>query len=513
MVIKNTSQNEKDRKIFILLKDLNSLETYVNDIFIFSPLPLCFVSPLGVILESNPAFVKISNFSFDEIIGKAVEKLFRGKEIEKLIEDTRKQGFVEGREMKFSPKGKAEIPAHVFTRTRKDEKGEKVGYFLALFDLTKIKKTEREAREALMNMLEDVEEARRKSEEEKNKTLAIITNFTDGILVFDKQNKLLLINSQAEDFFKIERKAVMGKSVSELSKAAILRSLVELYKKGTKGISRRELEIREGLILQITIVPVVIEKERSATLVILHDITREKLIEKMKTEFVSLAAHQLRTPLSAIKWTTRMVLDEELGKINKEQREFLEDSYDSNERMIALVNNLLNIARIEEGRYIYKSTLADMKKIVKDVVDSYKEEAKARGLKVEFKKPEKKLPQVMLDLEKMQIAIDNFVRNAIRYTLRNGKVTVSLKCDKEKIEFFVKDTGIGIPKDQQGRIFSKFFRAANVMRMETQGAGLGMFITRNIIEAHGGKIWFESELGKGTTFYFTIPIKKKAKRS
>jgi len=505
--------DKRDKKISILLEDLTFLEAYIKDVFTFSPLPLCFISPLGVVLEANPAFEKISNFSFDEIIGKTIEKLFDKEEIQKLVRDILEQGFVEGREMKFFPKGKTEIPTHVFAKTRKDEKGKTIGYFLSLFDLTKIKKTEIETRKTLMSMLEDVEEARKKTEEEKNKTLAIITNFADGLLVFDKENNLVLINPRAQDFLRIKEEDIIGKSISELSKVAILKPLIELYKKKTKKVFREELKISEGLILEMSIVSVIKEKQGLGALVILHDVTREKLIEKMKSEFVSLSAHQLRTPLSAIKWTIKMVLDEELGKINEEQREFLQDTYDSNERMIALINNLLNVARIEEGRYIFQATLADIEEMTKDVIDSYKEEAKKRGLKVEFKKPKKKLCKTMLDVEKMQIAIDNLVRNAIRYTLRRGKVTVSLKCDKEKIEFSIKDTGVGIPKNQQKRIFTKFFRAANVMRMETEGAGLGVFITKNIIEAHKGKIWFESEFGKGTTFYFTIPIKKKVKRS
>jgi len=231
------------------------------------------------------------------------------------------------------------------------------------------------------------------------------------------------------------------------------------------------------------------------------------LIDKMKSEFVSLAAHQLRTPSSAVKWTTKMVLDAELGKINKEQREFLEDSYNANERMIALINNLLNVARIEEGRYIFKPVLTNIREIVEDVIDSYKKEAKREGVKVEFKKPKKKLPEVVIDVEKMQLVIDNLVKNAIRYTLSGGKVIISLKYLKKTIEFSVKDTGAGIPKQQQNRVFTKFFRGSNIMRMETEGTGLGLYITKNIIEAHRGRIWFESEQGKGSTFYFTIPVK------
>jgi len=244
------------------------------------------------------------------------------------------------------------------------------------------------------------------------------------------------------------------------------------------------------------------------TLVILHDVTREKIIERMKTEFVSLAAHQLRTPLSAIKWALRMVLDGDLGPITEEQRDFMEKTYSSNERIITLINDLLNVTRIEEGRYLYRPILTDIESVVQFVIDSYKEEIEKRKIKFEFKKPEKKLPKVMLDVEKMRLAIQNLLENAIRYTQPEGRVTASLKYVKKEIEFSIKDTGIGIPKDQQERIFTKFFRGGNAIRLETKGSGLGLFIVKNIIEAHGGKIWFESEEGKGTTFYFTIPVKE-----
>ena len=230
----------------------------------------------------------------------------------------------------------------------------------------------------------------------------------------------------------------------------------------------------------------------------------------MKTEFVSLAAHQLRTPLSAIKWTLRMLLDGDLGKITEEQKDFIEKTYSSNERMINLINDLLDVTRIEEGRRLYKPVLTDFEPICQFVINSYKEEIEKRKLKLEFKKPEKKLPQVMLDVEKIRLVIQNLLDNAARYTPSGGQVTISLKPTKgeKEIEFSIKDTGVGIPKDQQARVFSKFFRGANVMRMATEGSGLGLFITKNIVEAHGGKIWFESEEGKGTTFYFTLPLKE-----
>jgi signal transduction histidine kinase len=226
----------------------------------------------------------------------------------------------------------------------------------------------------------------------------------------------------------------------------------------------------------------------------------------MKTEFVSISAHQLRTPLSAIKWTLKMFLDGDLGELTKEQREFLEKTYQSNERMISLINDLLNVTRIEEGRYLYRVVLTDIVKICQSITDSYKEEIKKRNLKMVFHKP-KKLPMVKVDVEKISLAIQNLIENSIRYTPAGGEIEIFLKEKKNEIEFSIKDTGIGIPKDQQHRVFTKFFRAPNATKMATEGSGLGLFITKNVVEAHGGKIWFESEEGKGTTFYFTLPIK------
>ena len=367
-----------------------------------------------------------------------------------------------------------------------------------------------ESRKALTNMLEDVEEARRKAEEEKNKTMSIITNFADGLLVFDGEGNLSLINPQAEGFFDVKSRDIIGRSILELSTFPTLATLASLFGKEIKGVFRKELAIKENLTLEVSTIPMVSGEEKLGNLVILHDITREKMIEKMKTEFVSLAAHQLRTPLSAIKWALRMLLDGDLGKITDEQRDFVEKTYQSNERMIGLINDLLDVTRIEEGRYLYKPTLESIENLIQFVVNAYKEEMERKNLELDFKKPEKKLPRAVVDVEKIRLVVENLLDNAVRYTPPGGRVTISLRyVEKEKeIEFSIKDTGAGIPKDQQARVFTKFFRGVNVMRMETEGSGLGLFIAKNIIEAHGGKIWFESEEGKGTTFYFTLPLKE-----
>lgn len=369
------------------------------------------------------------------------------------------------------------------------------------------KKELEDSRVALMNILEDIEEARGMVEEEKNKTLAIITNFADGLLVFDAKNRLFMFNPRAEALFGIKNQDVIKKSISELSSFPTLKSLTDLFEEETKGIYRKELNISERVVLEVSTVPVIREKEKLGTMVILHDITREKMIERMKTEFVSLSAHQLRTPLSAIKWTLRMILDGDVGEINNEQKDMLQKTYLSNERMITLVNDLLNVTRIEEGRYLFKLVLADIGEIAQSAVNSYQDEVKRKNIKLELSWPRKELPKLIVDVEKISLALQNLLDNAVRYTPKGGSIAVAISGGEEEIKISIKDTGVGIPAHQQERVFTKFFRAANVIKMETEGSGLGLFIAKNIIEAHGGKIWFESKEGEGTTFFFTLPVK------
>lgn len=363
-----------------------------------------------------------------------------------------------------------------------------------------------ERTEELRDRLKNIEETRRRLEEEKNKTLSLITNFTDGLLFFNKENHLVLANPQFETFFGINHKNILGKTSKDLAFFPDLDKIADSLKTDAKGIEKKEITAREGLILELTIVPVIQEDDKIGTMIILHDITREKLVEKMKTEFVSLAAHQLRTPLSAIKWTMKMLLDNDLGKITEEQRDFIEKVYGSNERMIHLINDLLNVALIEEGRFLYSLNPLQMEDAVSTAIKNLQEKSKKRKVEIIFKNPAKPLPSAFADREKIEIAITNIIDNALDYSPNGGKINIKLSSDKNEVKFSAKDNGVGIPENQKQRIFSKFFRGENVVRLDTEGTGLGMFITKNIIDAHGGKVWFDSTEGKGTTFFFTLPV-------
>jgi len=512
---------QESKKISLLLEDLSSLENYIHDFFSFSPIPICFISPLGVILEANPAFLKISGFDSEGVIGKPIENFFENREIEKVTQKTLDKDAVTGREMKFLLEGGSSLICHVFTKARKDEKNKSVGYFLGLFDLTETRKREGELRQtqsALLNILEDTEEAREAAEEERGKTRAIISNFSDGLIVLDRSHHLILANPQAEKLFGFLQKDLAGKHLDKLvSKEKVGKALSLVLKKGLESpFSREELELSEECTLEVTNIIMEIGPGEIGHLIIFHDVSREKIIERLKTEFVSIAAHQLRTPLSAIKWTLRMLIDGDLGKITDEQESFLEKTYQSNERMIDLVNSLLNVTRIEEGRFLYKPVAVDLVKIVEAAIESLQEKIKRKQINFKFVKPTGALPKLTADAEKLKLAIQNLIDNAVSYTLPGKKVEVIMKVVIRKkgdvIRIAIKDEGVGIPKNQQSRVFTKFFRGANVVRLETVGSGLGLFIAKNIIEAHGGEISFKSELAKGTTFSFTLPIKKKVKR-
>jgi signal transduction histidine kinase len=237
-----------------------------------------------------------------------------------------------------------------------------------------------------------------------------------------------------------------------------------------------------------------------------EEIKRAKELDRMKSEFISIAAHQLRTPLSAVKWTLKMVIDGDLGSLTSEQKTFLMQGYQSNERTIRLVNDFLNVARIEEGRFGLEFSPHKLEDLIDNLLQEFSHVIKEKKIKLTFAKPRENLPQANIDPAKMRLAIQNLIDNAIKYTPEKGEVTITIKYSKLNLEVSIKDSGIGIPKSQQARLFTKFFRSENAIKNQVDGTGLGLFIVKNIIEKHGGKIWVESEENKGAIFSFIVPV-------
>src|SRR3989344_616646 len=232
---------------------------------------------------------------------------------------------------------------------------------------------------------------------------------------------------------------------------------------------------------------------------------RQEEISRLKSEFISIAAHQLRTPLSVEKWAYHAVLDGDLGEVPKSQREILEKAYMANESMIRLVHNLLDAARIEEGRFGFKFGRVDFVAFLKQMMEEKALFAGNKNINIAFDPKAAKDVFISADSDRLGIAIGNIVDNAIRYTASGGRVELSMDADAQFVKLSISDTGIGITKEEQSRMFTKFYRGSNVVHLKTEGTGLGLFITKNIVAGHHGTIWFNSEAGRGTTFYIKLP--------
>mgnify|MGYP003394111842 CR=1 FL=1 len=257
-----------------------------------------------------------------------------------------------------------------------------------------------------------------------------------------------------------------------------------------------------------------LENDLSAKMLVRRDMEltganmRLQELDKTKSEFVSVAAHQLRTPLTALRWSYHALLDGDIGPINEDQKKIMRDGLHATLQLIALINDLLNVARIEEGRFGFTFTLQPFEPVLENSLPRFEKIAREKAIILLYEPAPVRLPPLFLDAEKIGIVVDNLLDNALKYTPPGGSVTLRTFFDASHIRVEVADTGIGIPKDQIHRIFTKFFRTTNAMLFQTSGNGLGLYVAKNIVETHGGTMTIESAEGKGTTFTFTLPIKK-----
>ncbi len=242
-------------------------------------------------------------------------------------------------------------------------------------------------------------------------------------------------------------------------------------------------------------------KVDDATHQLRHVNERLKQLDETKDEFITMASHQLRTPLTSVKGYLSMVLEGDAGKLNANQKKLLEQSFLSSQRMVYLISDLLNLSRLNTGKFVIEPSAVDLSEVVQVEVDQLAETAKARDLNLIYHKPDS-FPKLMLDETKTHQVVMNFIDNAIYYTPSGGTVTVTLRETPTAVECTVKDNGIGVPKAVQHKLFTKFYRAQNAQQARPDGTGLGLFMAKKVVAAQGGLIIFESEEGKGSTFGF-----------
>ena len=234
----------------------------------------------------------------------------------------------------------------------------------------------------------------------------------------------------------------------------------------------------------------------------------ERLAEanRMKTEFISIISHQLRSPLSNLGWVIELLMSGRVGSISKNQLEYFGILKENTIRMKTLVKDLLTVSRIETESFPLKKEKVSLKNLTEEVISEFELLASASNVKIYFQ-AEENLPQVFIDRLQVRQVIENLLDNAIRYIRGKGRVEINFFKKKDKIYFEVKDNGVGIPEEDQKYIFQKFFRSKNILKYQTEGSGLGLYIAKFIIEKSGGRIGFWSQEGKGSTFWLTLPIK------
>ena len=369
---------------------------------------------------------------------------------------------------------------------------------------------------AVLNILEDLQVEKDEVAKEKDKIAAILESIGDAVFVVDKNYKINVFNKVAEELSGFTEAEALGKTYTD-----VLNFIFESDKKPNEKFIKESIETgtitsmtnhtmlvnRKGIEIPVSDSAAPLKDDKGNVIgcvVVFRDVTRERDIDKAKTEFVSLASHQLRTPLSAINWYSEMLDAGDAGKLNKEQKEFVAEINNGSKRMVELVNSLLNVSRIDVGTFAIDPKPTD----IVDVAKSLVKEMEVTIVEKELKLNEKyeKIPITPLDPNLIRIVIQNILSNAIKYSESKKEVTIEITKDAENINISIADQGFGIPKAQQGKIFEKLFRADNVRQKDVEGTGLGLYIVKSIVETSGGKISFVSEENKGTTFYVSIPL-------
>lgn len=352
----------------------------------------------------------------------------------------------------------------------------------------------------------------------------IMANIRDGVIVYDTNFTVLSMNEAALKITGISAEEALGKAIepglinnlrlrtlTQIIFPSLAPSMATISANGWPQIIDITLE-KPHTELRTVLNRVINDKnEVVAFMKLVTDMTREKGVLESKSEFISVAAHQLRTPLTAINWSFES-LNKILGGEKPDMAEaanLAKEGWQLTERSLKIVNDLLNAARIEEGRFGFSFEETDLAEFVTTIMKQSGLAAKEYGIKIVFS-PGNQAFRVRIDKELMGVALANLLDNAMKYNVKNGEVVVSLESGpgSDSAKLSIKDTGVGIPEEEMAKLFQKFYRGTNVIQMEPNGSGLGLYITKNIIEGQGGKISVVSQSGRGTTFSVILPTVK-----
>lgn len=347
---------------------------------------------------------------------------------------------------------------------------------------------------------------------DKKQTEAVIRSIAEGLLVVDASGKVIMMNPAAEKLLGVSKKDKIGKSVVDSIKEEQLVSLVKHQE--DKDNEGKEIELisqtdETKKILRAS--SAVIENENGQTVgmvSVLSDITKQKELDALKANFIASVSHELRTPLVAIDKSISLILSKSTGELSKNQEQFLTIAERNLKRLSLLINDLLDLSKLEAGKMEIVRQPSYIEQIIDEVVESLNTWAQTKSIQFE-KTIQENLPMVAVEPNKIIQVLNNLIGNAIKFTPNDGKIIVAAAFDKEKdeVRVSVQDNGVGIEKDDLNKIFDKFYQSGERASSDINGTGIGLTIAKEIVELHGGRIWAESEKNHGAKFTFTLPLK------
>ncbi len=350
---------------------------------------------------------------------------------------------------------------------------------------------------------------------------ALFMSMGDGAITTDEFGRITRVNPSASKMFGYKQSNLIGKPYLKTIQAfsmdgtpltVVDRPITKAFLTGEASQGKLYMQSKKGINIPVavSVSPIMVNNKPIGAIEIIRDITIETEVDRMKSEFISLASHQLRTPLSAIKTYTHMLKDGYMGKLNKDQKESLETIINASNRMNELISTLLNITRIESGAIAVNLKNVKIDDLIKEVLPELQLMATGRDITLTTKTIGRLPTKIKTDGLIVKEVVTNLVSNSLKYTPRNGYVKIIVKPRASDILVEVNDSGWGIPSHIQEKVFSKFFRGSNIIKKETSGTGLGLYLVKGLLENIEGKIWFKSTEGQGTSFFFIIPrsIKK-----
>lgn len=485
----------------------------------------------GIIEWVNPAFTKLNGYEPHEVVGKNMSLIKSGRYDQafyKSFWDTILSGEVWQGEI-INKKKDGSLFAQQQTVTPVKNSQGKIEHFVTiLLDITELKQAEEvikqrnkeleDSKKAMMNVVEDLEDEKKRSEtfsHDLEKFKLAVDNVSDNIIITDREGIVLYTNSAIEKVTGYKPEEAVGKKSGTLWKSPMPS---EFYQKMWDTISNQKKvftgEIqnkrKNGQIYTaaISISPIINEKGNIEFFVgVERDITKEKEIDRVKSEFVSIASHQLRTPTGIIKWYIEALKEDEYyKKAPATAKEYIDIVYKNNERTLSLVRDLLSVSRIDQGRTKDSPEKTDIAELVKSIVGEMKIMALKDNLDLTCSIHDESIPLIYIDPARLREVIENLVSNAIKFSSKNGKIEVGTGVKDGMIEISVKDMGIGISSEDQKNLFTKFFRAEKAVLNNTEGTGLGLYMVKAYVDGWGGSVSVLSEEGKGSTFTIKLPM-------